>query len=135
MVKIVLDTNVLVSAILTPDGSPGRVLELVADSSVHLVVSPSILTEYEEVLSRKKFRLTQTAVHAILDSLTKLATEIVPSEAIRACSDAGDDKFLECAYAAGVSRLITGNQKHFPRNFGTIRILSPASFIQEIEGL
>ena len=116
MVNVVLDTNVLVASMLSPHGPPAQVLELVADGAAHLILSPAILAEYEDVLSRKKFGFSAPTVKAVVDGLKKLATEIVPSEAVRACKDPGDDKFLECAAAAGAAYL-NGEPKAFSSAF------------------
>ncbi|MBI4676689.1 MAG: putative toxin-antitoxin system toxin component, PIN family [Elusimicrobia bacterium] len=135
MIRVVLDTNVLVSAILNPQSAPARVLDMAADGTVELVLSPAIVAEYELVLSRRKFRLSPPFVGTILGSLRKVAAVIVPSEPIRACKDPSDDKFLECAVASGAAFLITGNQRHFPGHLREVRVVSPAAFLREMDAI
>ena len=89
------------------------------------------MAEYEAVLIRKKFGLTESTVGSLLKSLRRLAVEIVPSEPLRVCPDPTDDKFLECAVAAGASFVVTGNLKHFPKIFAGVRTIPPAVFLQE----
>lgn len=98
---------------------------MLAGGSVQLIVSPAIIAEYEDVLARKKFGLSPLTVNSIIKSLRKLAVEIVPSEPLRVCSDPADDKFLECAVAAGAPYLVTGNLKHFPKMLGGVRVVAP----------
>ncbi len=105
--------------------------DLIADGSIQLIVSPMIMAEYEAVLPRKKFGLFESTVGSLLKSLRRLAVEIVPSEPLRVCLDPTDDKFLECAVAAGASFVVTGNLKHFPRIFSGVRIIPPAVFLRE----
>ena len=104
---------------------------MLAEGSVQLIISPAIMAEYANVLARKKFGLSPATVSMIFRSLRNLAIEVVPSEALHVCTDPEDDKFLECAVAAGVSWLVTGNLKHFPKLLGGIRIISPATFLRE----
>lgn len=129
--SIVLDTNVLVSALLSPNGPPAKVLDMLADGAVQLIVSPAIFAEYREVLSRKKFGFSPTTVGAILGSLRRMAVEILPSERLEICPDPADAKFLECAVSGGAAYLITGNLKHFPKLFGGVRAIAPAAFLRE----
>jgi len=133
VLKVVLDTNVLVSAVISPTGPPARVLELAADGAFQLIVSPPIIAEYEGVLARRRFGLSVGTVHAIVASIRKLSIEIVPSEPLAYCRDPGDDKFLACACATGAEFLVTGNARHFPRLFQGVRIVPPAIFLREIE--
>lgn len=132
MLRIVLDTNVLVSALLSSQGNPAKILEMVSDGALKLCLSPPIVAEYQNVLGRKKFRFVPSTVKTILDSLIRLSVEIVPSEFMSACSDPADDKFLDCAIASGSAYLITGNQKHFPKLFRGVQIVSPFVFLQTI---
>lgn len=131
MVKIVLDTNVLVSAVLNPEGSPAKVVDMLADGSLQLIVSPAIMAEYEDVLARKKFGLSASTALTIIKNLRRLAIEVVPSEQLRVCSDPTDDKFLECAVAAGAAYVVTGNLKHFPKLFAGVRAIPPSVFLRE----
>ena len=132
MVRVVLDTNILVSALLTPKGNPARIIDLAAEGALGPILSPAILAEYQNVLVRKKFGFTSHSVKMILDSLKRISVEVVPSESIHVCWDSADNKFVECAAAAGADFLITGNQRHFPKQFKSVRIVSPSEFLKSI---
>ena len=133
--KIVLDTNVLVSGVLTPDGSPGKILLLLTKpDAVRLLVSPEILTEYLEVLTREKFGLQFETVAFLLHNLAGLAENVIPKQKLDLLPDPDDNKFLECAVEGKTSYLITGNIKHFPFTiYKQVRIITPATFIKNFK--
>jgi len=127
--RIVLDTNVLVSALLNPLGTPAEVFEGVLEARWELLASPAILEEYQDVLSRAKFGLPAAAVRETILRLGQTAIVIRPWESFQACKDPADDMFLACALSGRATHLITGNLRDFPRDpFMGIRILSPADF-------
>jgi putative PIN family toxin of toxin-antitoxin system len=93
-VRIVLDTNVLISAALQPRGLPARVLEMVAYGAVELCASSEILDEYREVLSRPKFAgLDPQRVARLLTLVTKAANMVTPANRLAASPDESDTRF------------------------------------------
>lgn len=132
MISAVLDTNVLVSALLTPRGACARVLDAAAEDRFRPLLSPEILAEYREVLGRAKFGLSPTTAAAVVDGFRRLAVELVPGEPLRACRDPEDDKFLACACAGGAGFVVTGNARHFPGVFRGVRVVSPAAFLRAL---
>ncbi|MDQ6707235.1 MAG: putative toxin-antitoxin system toxin component, PIN family [Acidobacteriota bacterium] len=114
MIRVVLDTNVLVSALLQPLGVPARILLMALSGSTQLCVSGDVYAEYEKVIRRPRFRRSETVIAATLAEIRAKGTWVRPVETIRACSDPDDDVFLECAVAAQAEYLVTGNIKHFP---------------------
>ena len=133
--KIVLDTNILVSGVLTPDGPPGKILLLLTrPDAVRLLVTPEIITEYLEVLTREKFGLMDETVAFLLHNLTCLAETVIPKQKLDLLPDPDDNKFIECAVEGKASYLVTGNIKHFPFTvYKQVRILTPATFIKNIK--
>lgn len=132
MFKVVLDTNVLVSALLKNRSLPAFILALVRRKQVALCLSKEIFAEYEGVLNRDKFGLIRKEVGQLLVNLKKEALWVVPKERIDTIvQDPEDNKFIECACEAGADYLITGNTRHFPfKKFRTIKIVSPREFIE-----
>lgn len=132
MLKVVADTNVLVSALLKPDSVPELVVSLVLSGEIVLCLSEPIAIEYEEVLKRPKFKkLDQGKVKELLSRLRAEALWVDPQIRLHvAKSDPEDNKFLECAVEAEANFLITGSLKHFPpgKFRGTV-ILNPAQFL------
>ena len=130
MLKVVIDTNVLVSALLKPDSVPELILSLILEGEMVLCLSEPIATEYEEVLKREKFKkLDRQKVKALLSRLKSQARWVSPTVRLQAAKrDPEDNKFLECAEEADF--FITGNIKHFPpRKFKGTIILRPAEFL------
>jgi putative PIN family toxin of toxin-antitoxin system len=124
MIQVVLDTNIIVSALLNPLGAPALVLELTLIGSLRLCVSGSIYAEYEEVIRRPRFQRSEDAVATMLLAIRQNASWIRAGDTVRACADPDDDMFLECAQAANAEDLVTGNTKHFPLTWGGTRIVT-----------
>jgi len=128
--KIVLDTNVLVSAFLKPRSKPARIMRLVLQGDIQIIVNEHILAEYLEVLKRPKFNLNLKNVQTIL--------EVIRLKGINAPSlaesfdlpDSSDEPFLEAALSLKSDVLITGNRKHFPKKSckGQM-VVSPTEFL------
>jgi putative PIN family toxin of toxin-antitoxin system len=133
MIRIVLDTNILISALLTPGGFPAQVFSLcLTDPDVQLCLSADIYSEYEEVIRRPKFKRTEQEVVAILRAIRQSAIWVKPTETVRTCADPDDDVFLECAQAANAHYLVTGNIKHFPPSWESTQISTARQFIEEL---
>lgn len=131
MHRIVLDTNVLVSALLTPQGPPARVFEGSLEGRWETVVTPEILEEYAIVLRRPHLGLSAPDAREALASLQRVTVAVFPQEPVRACSDPDDDKFLSCALAGAATHLVTGNLRDFPKgSFSGTLIVSPAEFLR-----
>jgi putative PIN family toxin of toxin-antitoxin system len=111
--RIVLDTNVVVSAALTPMGPPGQLLDLVLSGDLSLVVDARITCEYREVLLRPRFKLDAEYVHQLIDVLEEIAILVTAVPWPSPLDDASDEIFLAAAHA-GAAVLVTGNMADFP---------------------
>lgn len=130
MDRLVLDTNVVVSGLISPSGPPGRILDLILGREAEAAVSPAVLDEYGSVLRRAHLGLAPGRVDSFMTDLLGVALDVVPRDRVRACSDPADDMFIECAFAAGAGFVITGNLRHFPREFSGIKVLAPAAYLK-----
>jgi putative PIN family toxin of toxin-antitoxin system len=129
MIRIVLDTNIIVSALLQPLGPPAQVLLMAVDGSIQLCVSASVYAEYEEVIRRPRLRRDENTITGTLYFIREKGLWVRPTEAVGACADPDDDIFLECAQAARADYLVTGNPKHFPTSWTNTRIVTPRRFL------
>jgi len=121
MIRVVLDTNIVVSASLKEEGREAAVLSLALTGNLSLHVSEAILTEYEEVLHRKKFRLSPGRVDRLLDLIRRESTLVMPSHVLSISPHEPDNRLLECAEEAQADYLVTGNKRHFPKRWkGTL---------------
>jgi putative PIN family toxin of toxin-antitoxin system len=128
--RIVLDTNVVVSGLLNPYGHPGRLLDLVLEGWVTLLVDDRIFAEYEVVLRRPKFGFGSSEVGDFLDYVEAESSWIRAKPLIVSLPDPYDLPFLEVAVAGFADSLVTGNVKHFPRRSRrACRIETPAQLI------
>jgi putative PIN family toxin of toxin-antitoxin system len=130
MIRVVLDTNVVVSALLQPQSAPSRAfLMTIAGTMVQLCVSGDVYAEYEEVIQRPKFNRSEAVIEQTLRTIRQNGLWVKPSESVRVCSDPDDDIFLECAQAARAHYLLSGNLKDFPVKWAQTQIVTPRQFL------
>jgi uncharacterized protein len=131
MIRVVLDTNILVSALLQPQGFPARAfLIALAGTTAQLCLSGDIYAEYEEVIQRPKFERSHSVIQQALAAIRRNGFWVRPSEKVRACSDRDDNIFLECAQAARAQYIVTGNLKHFPVQWAETQIVTARQFVE-----
>lgn len=129
--KIVLDTNILVSAFLKPRSKPARIMRLVLQGDIGIIANESILAEYLDVLRRPKFDLDPDKVLAILQIIRSKGTNAPASAESFNLPDSSDEPFLEAAISAGADVIITGNKKHFPQEACKgQKVMNPTEFLQ-----
>lgn len=131
MRQIVLDTNVLVSGLLSPRNAPGRIIDALRTEQIQLVIDDRIFLEYGEVLRRPKFEqfIRPEEREWILDYIFHSALRVTSMCHFTDLPDPYDACFLEVAATAKVP-LITGNLKHFPKDKRReVEVLSPAEYI------
>lgn len=134
MTKVVLDTNVLVSAVLY-GGNPRSILEAALSGAIEVSVSEFIIQEFQTVLLRPRFGLTIQFVHNVVAELTSLAEWVTPDQHHHVViGDPSDDLVLDCAVAAGAQYLVTGDA-HLLRlqTYEQVTIISPQDFLQILE--
>ena len=113
----VIDTNVLVSAMLKWDSFPGTVMELLYSGTIVPLLDPRIVAEYKEVLSRPKFHLTQDIIESAVGEMERLGIRVDAEELDIALPDPKDRVFYEVVMEERKSEeayLVTGNSKLFP---------------------
>jgi putative PIN family toxin of toxin-antitoxin system len=128
--KIVLDTNVLVSALLKPNSVPGRILDLVVARQVVVAMDHRIFVEYRDVLYRPEFGLPRKEVADLLDFLWYSSERVQASELTTQLPDPEDRMFIEVAVRSFADALVTGNIKQFPtsQRHG-VHVLTPRQFL------
>jgi putative PIN family toxin of toxin-antitoxin system len=128
--KIVLDTNVLVSGLLSPYGIPGEIVRMVSSGDLELCFDARILSEYGKVLLRSKFHLQQTHVAILLEQIQIRGYLVAAKPLTMRLPDSDDEVFLEVALAGRARYLVTGNLKHYPKGkYQGIKIVSPKEFL------
>ena len=129
--RIVADTNVLVSGLLSPFGPPAEVVRLATANRLQLPYDPRILAEYQQVLTRPGFSFAPSRVEALL-SLIEADGELVTAAPLaEPLPDPDDEAFLAVAIAGKARCLVTGNLRHFPTSHrqGAL-VVSPRAFVE-----
>lgn len=122
--RLVIDTNILVSAALKPDGLQRTVFLLAITKPARLYVSSAILAEYREVTSRPELGIRKVLRQQFLQLVERRSYLVNPRRRIEATLDPGDNMFLECADVARADYLVTGNPRHFPKFWKKTTIIS-----------
>ena len=130
--KLVLDTNVIISAFINPAGNPSQILKLAINRKARLCYNTVILYEYESVMKRPKFsnRIDPKAVSRFIDLIRSIGISYSPVPGNKTLPDESDRIFYDTAKETG-SVLVTGNLKHFPQE---PFIISPADFMRRFGG-
>jgi len=129
--RVVLDTNVIVSGLLCPHSVPAEVIYLIACGRLEPCYDTRIITEYRDVLCRKEFSFCKEEVEYVLDEMKSHGYVVAAEPLSSGLPDSTDEPFLEVAIAANAEYLITGNKKHFPlRKSRGIPVVSPAEFLK-----
>jgi len=131
--RIVLDTNVIISAGLTPGGREARVIMLGARGDYQLCVCDELEAEYREVSQRAKFGKSRQKIASVVDDVIAHALRVVMVDKPEMCRDPDDNIVLGCALSAAADYLITGNLADFPTNLHAPEIMNAARFLASVK--
>lgn len=134
MIYAVIDTNVLVSALIThnPLSATTKVVRLLLDGSFTPIYDSDVIEEYKEVLNRTKFKLVEGVADALISHIIEHGIVASREPFHEQMPDEDDRVFYEIALGTNGSFLVTGNQKHYPK---TPIVVSPADFIDIVARL
>ena len=129
--RIVLDTNVLISALAFPGSQPDQILYRIRRGETELFISPFVRSELDRVL-REKFRFTKKEADVRVNAIRAIAHVITPTERITVVTANDDDnRILECVAAAQAEFLVTGDKEHLLPlgSYRGTKIVTPAQFL------
>jgi putative PIN family toxin of toxin-antitoxin system len=132
MIRVVLDTNVIVSALLVPTGLEASVLLLGLQKHVELCVSTPILLEYEEVLQRPRLKLQRKEVAEVLANIQANGFLVHPTKTVRLSTHEPDNRIYECAGEANADYIVTGNKKHFPDDYKNAKVVNARELLERL---
>lgn len=133
MIRIVLDTNVLVAGLMSDKGPPGQIVDLIITGEIEVACDPRILAEYREVVARPALRIKQSDAEDVLQHIESTALRVEPGRWPEVLPDPDDEPFLAVAEAARAICLVTGNVRHFPpKACGSVRVLTPRQFVDSL---
>ena len=136
MVRVVLDTNVVVSAYLVPTGKPARILSLAREGRIDICLSEEILSEIKRTLLRPKLQKIHKATHQEIERFLRAFAEIidlvpVTTEVDKVDADPEDNKILACALDGKADFIVSGDH-HLTDigSFGAVPIVKPEAFLE-----
>ena len=114
--KIVLDTNVLLSALLTPNRKASTILDKILNGAIEIYYNANIIDEYKEVLSRKKFGISKFKISVLISFIRMKGIYVFEyTKSNKSFEDVSDKIFYDIAISKD-SILVTGNLKHYPKH-------------------
>ena len=136
-IRIILDTNVLYAGLYSSEGASYQILRAIERGQIQIILSTTLLFEYEDILNRKKSELglPEKQIEAVLDNLCRLSDHQKIYYLWRPfLKDPNDDHILELAVASQTEIIVTHNIKDFNGidNFG-IRAITPKQLLKEIK--
>jgi putative PIN family toxin of toxin-antitoxin system len=133
VIRAVINTNVVVSGLLSPNGTAALVLLAIRHGLLRPCFSQEILAEYAGVLGRPKFGFPSEDITALMAMLRAAGDLIAPQASVMVSPDPGDTKFVTCAVAGDAAFIVTGNSRHFPDGcYGAARVVTPAALLDRI---
>lgn len=130
--RMVLDTNVLVSGLLNPNGPPAAILNLLVNGKIRLLYDNRILQEYSEVLRRDKFGFNKESIDVLINYFQDVGEFISAEPTNREFDDENDRIFHEVMITGEANYLVSGNLVHYPKSN---KIIDPRRFITIYEKL
>ncbi len=132
--SVVLDTNILVSGVLFEKGNEAEILHSAANGEIDIIISPDILEEFVDVISRPKFQLTDDDVSAAYQFILSFVKLTVPTGNVRIrIRDSEDLKLLECVQETKARYLVTGDKDLLELGtFNRTLILTPSQFLRKM---
>lgn len=128
--RAVLDTNVIVSGVMTTHGTCGQILDLVSEGVFQPCADDRVLAEYESVLHRPSLGIVAADAEVVLELIRAAACPVAALPLAVELPDDSDLPFLEAASAAGAI-LVTGNTRHFPKKACKgVTVVSPREFLE-----
>ncbi len=128
--RVVIDTNVLVSGLLSPYGAAAEIVRMAVAGSIDLLYDARIISEYGEVLSRPKFSFEKSKIDILIKFIEHYGIPVAAIPLSVHLPDLDDEPFLEVAISGKAECLITGNVAHYPmRSKHKMRVFTPRQFI------
>jgi putative PIN family toxin of toxin-antitoxin system len=133
-VRVVVDSNILVSGLLSPHGPPAQILRLALRGDLTLLHDARIVAEYREVLLRPRFGFDPNDAQALLHGLERAGAVVLAKPLPVELPDPDDLPFLEVAVSGSAAALVTGNRRHYRplRGKHQVEILSPQELLERL---
>lgn len=135
MIRIVLDTSVVVSAVMSPTGPNAQLFNLMATKQIRPYVSEAVLEEYSRVFEYDRLQhLDKRRVARLRDVLERTAVTVKSGGRLKISAHEDDNRIYECAAAAKADYIVTENTRHFKKPYKTTRIVSARQLLGLLVG-
>lgn len=134
--RVVLDSNVVVSGLIAPKGVPGRILQAWEEGGFQLIVSPALLLEYRRALGydrvRERHQRDDDQLDALVSSFARFGVLTDPQHRVAVITaDSTDNRILECAESGEATHIVSGDRHLLQiERYADIPILAPRDFIE-----
>ena len=134
MIRVVIDTSVLVSAVISPTGPNAQILDLVIARKIRPYVTEALLEEYDRVFKYEHLKhLDKRRVAKVRRLLVTAAVKVKSRGRLKISSHEDDNRIYECAVAGKADYIITENTKHFPKPHKTTKIITARQLVKLME--
>jgi len=123
VIKAVVDTNILIAALINEAGAPAKLLDFWERGFFEIVLSDDVFNEYKRTFWEFTDRVESEKIAELLEALRDESIWVEPSQAITVCRDISDNKFLECAIEGNADYLVTKNIRHFPKFYEGVKVV------------
>ena len=131
MIRVVIDTSVLVSAVISPTGPNAQVFELIANDRIRPYVTTAVVEEYDRVFEYEHLKhLDKRRVANVRRLLEAAAARVKSRGRLRISSHEDDNRIYECAVAAKAHYIVTENTKHFSQPYKTTKIVNARQLLK-----
>jgi len=134
MIRVVLDTSVLVSAVITPTGPNAQVFDLITAGKIRPFLTEAVLEEYYRVFDYERLvHLDRRRISRLRGLLESVGVKVKSRGRLKVSGHDEDNRIYECALAAKAEYIVTENTKHFKRPYKLTKILTARQLIRLIE--
>ena len=135
MIRVVPDTTVIVSAVISPNGPNARLFDLILNKEIRPYVTEAVLDEYVKVFDYEHLKhLSKAKVARLRGTINRLAVIVRPAGKLKISGHEDDNRIYECAVAAKAHYIVTENKKHFTSDYKTTKIVNARQLIAILEG-
>lgn len=131
MIRVVIDTSVLVSAVMSPSGPNAQLFDFIAAKEIRPYLSTAVLEEYDRVFEYERLKhLNKRRIALLRGVLERVGVKVRPPGRLRISSHEDDNRIYECAVAAKAHYIVTENTKHFSKPYKTTRIVNARQLLE-----
>jgi putative PIN family toxin of toxin-antitoxin system len=131
MIRVVIDTSVLVSAVISPTGPNAQLFDFIADKEIRPYVTEAVLAEYSHVFDYERLKhLDRRRIARLRGALERAAVKVKSRGRLKISGHEEDNRIYECAVAAKAEYIITENTRHFKKSHKTTKIINARQLLK-----